>query len=93
MVGNRTNAVFVDYSVVSHGYIFRKLVQFGLVNGLIRKLHKYPVRLPADYSTNHEDSVMKYFDGLHCFDDISQLTGMYPCHTVNTDFRIEFLSL
>ncbi|XP_037274224.1 GATOR1 complex protein NPRL2-like isoform X1 [Rhipicephalus microplus] len=55
----------------------RKLVQYGVMKGLLRRLHKYPIDLKrAADSTSKIKSVSKYFDGAHSYDDICAKTGM-----------------
>ncbi|KAL4225814.1 Nitrogen permease regulator-like 2 [Mactra antiquata] len=55
----------------------KKLVQFGLKNKLIRRLHGYPVRL-----TQNEDmpqslkKISKWLNGNHCMDEISCKSGL-----------------
>ncbi|XP_037575012.1 GATOR complex protein NPRL2-like isoform X1 [Dermacentor silvarum] len=55
----------------------RKLVQYGVMKSLLRRLHKYPIDLKrAADSTSKSKSVAKYFDGAHSYDDICAKTGM-----------------
>ena len=60
------------------GFICRKLIQFGLMRGLIRHLQKYPVRVPNDDSVGNLRNFYKWFNGNHCYDEICCLTGKYP---------------
>ncbi|XP_070377595.1 GATOR1 complex protein NPRL2 isoform X4 [Dermacentor albipictus] len=54
-----------------------KLVQYGVMKSLLRRLHKYPIDLKrAADSTSKIKSVTKYFDGAHSYDDICAKTGM-----------------
>ncbi|XP_067683255.1 GATOR1 complex protein NPRL2-like [Haliotis asinina] len=49
----------------------RKLVQFGLMNGLIRHLHKYPVKLPNEPGQSSRlHHFYQYFKGVHHSDEI-----------------------
>ncbi|XP_071082771.1 GATOR1 complex protein NPRL2-like [Haliotis cracherodii] len=49
----------------------RKLVQFGLMNGLIRHLHKYPVKLPNEPGQSSRlQPFYQYFNGVHNSDEI-----------------------
>ncbi|XP_077582687.1 GATOR1 complex protein NPRL2 [Stigmatopora nigra] len=50
----------------------RKLIQFGLMKSLIRRLQKYPV------SVGHDDKskIPRFFTGCHCYDDICCKTGL-----------------
>ncbi|KAL5013159.1 hypothetical protein ScPMuIL_007429 [Solemya velum] len=58
----------------------RKLIQFGLMKGLIRRLHKYPVKLLSDTaSCTKMPSLYRWFNGFHNYDEISCKEGMsYP---------------
>lgn len=59
----------------------RKLVQYGVMKGLLRRLHKYPIDLKrAGDSTSKIKSVSKYFDGAHSYDDICAKTGGWFLH-------------
>ncbi|KAH7972901.1 hypothetical protein HPB52_018515 [Rhipicephalus sanguineus] len=58
-------------------WLIRKLVQYGVMKGLLRRLHKYPIDLKrAGDSTSKMKSVSRYFDGAHSYDDICAKTGM-----------------
>ncbi|XP_077522286.1 nitrogen permease regulator-like 2 isoform X2 [Amblyomma americanum] len=55
----------------------RKLVQYGVMKGLLRRLHKYPIDLKrSGDSASKSKPVAKYFDGAHSYDDICAKTGM-----------------
>lgn len=57
----------------------RKLVQFGLLNGLIQRLHQYPVRLVQDdpnYTSSRQSAVHKMCNGLHSYDEICCKLGI-----------------
>lgn len=55
---------------------FRKLIQFGLLHDLIRRLHMYPIKLPSDIPSHKKLYFLyKWFDGEHSCDEISQKTG------------------
>uniref|UniRef100_A0A023G1E1 Putative nitrogen permease regulator 2-like protein-like isoform 1 n=1 Tax=Amblyomma triste TaxID=251400 RepID=A0A023G1E1_AMBTT len=63
----------------------RKLVQYGVMKGLLRRLHKYPIDLKrsGDNATKSKP-VAKYFDGAHSYDDICAKTGeqaMFYAHS------------
>ncbi|KAL1132145.1 hypothetical protein AAG570_010102 [Ranatra chinensis] len=47
----------------------RKLVQFGVVENLIRRINKYPVLL-TEGVTGEASHLYSYFTGLHSFDEI-----------------------
>ncbi|XP_033330459.1 nitrogen permease regulator-like 2 isoform X2 [Megalopta genalis] len=55
----------------------RRLVQFGLIEGLIRRVYKYPICLPglpcSDEMKNNP--VYKYFTGTYSLDEICCSTG------------------
>lgn len=55
----------------------RKLVQYGVMKGLLRRLHKYPIDLKHSPETSiaRGKPVAKYFDGAHSYDDICAKTG------------------
>lgn len=62
----------------------RKLLQFGVLEGLIRRMQKYPVQLvtsEASFSRLPQQQLpqrqlSKYLDGSQCFDEISCHTGL-----------------
>ncbi|KAK0089300.1 hypothetical protein PV325_008055 [Microctonus aethiopoides] len=67
----------------------RRLIQFGLIEGLIRRVYKYPINVKRAYVDNDEndrdgkyDSVYKYFTGAYSFDEIC-------CHTSHSVAQIE----
>ncbi|XP_019851509.1 PREDICTED: nitrogen permease regulator 2-like protein isoform X2 [Amphimedon queenslandica] len=55
----------------------RKLIQFGIMEGLIHHLQKYPVlnRENSDIPTELQP-LIKYLDGSHCFDEICCSLGV-----------------
>ncbi|XP_037088178.1 GATOR complex protein NPRL2-like isoform X2 [Pollicipes pollicipes] len=69
----------------------RQLVQFGLLRGLIRRIHKYPVYQPelaagAPAPSRFPESVYRLFDGRHSYDEICVRTGL---SSKELDDRIE----
>lgn len=50
----------------------RKLIQFGLMKGLIRRLQKYPVKVVRDESRRPP----RLYTGCHSYDEICCKTGM-----------------
>lgn len=49
----------------------KKLITFGLLHGLIRRLQKFPVLVKEDPSTIlYQKGIYKYFDGNHSYDEI-----------------------
>nr|XP_002738243.1 PREDICTED: nitrogen permease regulator 2-like protein-like [Saccoglossus kowalevskii] len=57
----------------------RKLIQFGVMKGLIRRLQKYPIRLPSTPSGYHSDnlkSLNKLLQGYNNYDEICCKEGM-----------------
>ncbi|XP_032637350.1 GATOR1 complex protein NPRL2 isoform X3 [Chelonoidis abingdonii] len=50
----------------------RKLVQFGLMKGLIRRLQKYPVKIVRDEKSHPA----RLYTGCHSYDEICCKTGM-----------------
>ena len=56
----------------------RRLIQFGLLKGLIRRIQKYPVKLPNESSTDVSprlQPISKWLGGNHSYDEISCKTG------------------
>ncbi|CAB0036860.1 unnamed protein product [Trichogramma brassicae] len=54
----------------------RKLIQFGLIEGLIRRVHKYPILLPDNHSEEERNNPLyKYFTGSYSLDEICCTTG------------------
>ncbi|XP_046426654.1 GATOR complex protein NPRL2 isoform X1 [Neodiprion pinetum] len=54
----------------------RRLVQFGLIEELIRRVYKYPIHLPGTVSEEgHSNSIYKYFTGTYSLDEICCSTG------------------
>ncbi|XP_069684143.1 GATOR1 complex protein NPRL2-like [Periplaneta americana] len=54
----------------------RKLVQFGMLEGLIRRIYKYPVLLSGDTVANAKDPLHRCFTGLQSVDEICCAHGM-----------------
>ncbi|KAK3773657.1 hypothetical protein RRG08_001387 [Elysia crispata] len=54
----------------------RKLVQFGLMKGLLRRMQKYPLALPGESVTSRVQPLLPWLDGRHNFDQISCETGI-----------------
>ncbi|KAH0949649.1 hypothetical protein HN011_007984 [Eciton burchellii] len=60
----------------------RKLIQFGLIEGLIRRIYNYPVLLPGA-SCNEEarnNPIYRYFTGTYSLDEICCNTGHSTAH-------------
>jgi len=64
--------------------LYRKLLQFGVLEGLVRRVQKYPVQLwtsEAAFSRLSQQQphrqLGKYLDGSQCYDEISCHTGRY----------------
>lgn len=53
----------------------RKLVQFGILEGFIRRINKYPVIL-SEVMSAPSSTMQQYFTGLHSLDEICCATGM-----------------
>jgi len=74
--------------------VYRKLLQFGVLEGLIRRVQKYPVQLmmtEASFSRVPQQQqplrqLSKYLDGSQCYDEISCHTGQ-STGSVATHFR------
>ncbi|XP_025107996.1 GATOR complex protein NPRL2-like isoform X2 [Pomacea canaliculata] len=54
----------------------KHLVQFGLLKGLIRRLQKYPVKLPNEIVAPRLQPILKWLNGSHSYDEISSKSGM-----------------
>ncbi|XP_067947892.1 GATOR1 complex protein NPRL2-like [Watersipora subatra] len=57
----------------------KKLIQFGVVNGLLRRIHKYPVRTSDTYyapETAVGTPYLRYCDGLNSYDEICCALGI-----------------
>ncbi|ESO95737.1 hypothetical protein LOTGIDRAFT_188434 [Lottia gigantea] len=55
----------------------RKLLQYGLLKGFIRRLHKYPIKLPTSETESSKQSLSyQMFDGCHHFDEICCKYGL-----------------
>lgn len=49
----------------------KKLIRFCILNGLIRRLQKYPIITYTDIDSIHNQrGIYKYFDGKHTYDKI-----------------------
>ncbi|XP_041347751.1 GATOR complex protein NPRL2-like [Gigantopelta aegis] len=54
----------------------RKLVQFGLMKGIIHRLHSYPIKLPSEVGTASLPPSYRWFNGCHSFDEICCKIGI-----------------
>lgn len=55
----------------------RKLIQFGLLKNILRRVKKYPIKLAQSEDVIHkQDTLYDWFDGGHSFDEICSQTGM-----------------
>ncbi|XP_071523513.1 GATOR1 complex protein NPRL2 isoform X2 [Panulirus ornatus] len=57
----------------------RKLIQFGLQNGLIRRLHCYPILLPSEdphHTPTKQSAIHTMCNGLHSYDEICCKFGL-----------------
>lgn len=59
---------------VSSLLIPRRLIQFGLMKGLIRRLQKYPVKVARDERSHPA----RLYTGCHSYDEICCKTGTDP---------------
>lgn len=53
----------------------KKLIQFGLMKGLIRRWHKYPIKLTSESDSHRQRNLHNWFNGLHSYDEICCKTG------------------
>jgi len=70
------------FQVMEHVDV-RRFIQFGLIKGLIYRIHKYAVsdqylemKAKGENPAKDGDILMKYLDGCHCFDQISVETNL-----------------
>lgn len=54
-------------------HVFRRLIQFGLMKALIRRLQKYPVKVIRDERSRPP----RLYTGCHSYDEICCKTGMF----------------
>lgn len=64
------------YNPHSLGVDERKLIHYGLMLGIIRRLHKFPVKLPHEPGSIRLRDLYKYFNGCHSYDEICCITGL-----------------
>lgn len=67
---------FIKFYVLVN-YLYRKLVQFGVMKGLLRRMHKYPVALPGEHISPRVQHFVRLLDGKHSFDQICCETGRH----------------
>ena len=73
---------FTNTALCGNKQSFRKLIHFGMIEGLLRRVQRYPVHpnpdLPTPFAITRAEQqrVYKYMDGLHSFDEICCLCGM-----------------
>ena len=61
----------------------QKLIKFGLTNGFIRRIQKYPILLPTDLNESQNDKRFRgFFDGSNSYDQIC-------CETRNSYHELE----
>jgi len=66
----------IRYNPSANGIDEKKLVRFGCVKGLIRRLQKYPIFVEHGVtSVTNRRGFYKYFDGDHSYDMICTKTG------------------
>ena len=53
----------------------RKLIQYGLMAGLIRRLEKYPIKLTNETGSSRLRDHNRWFSGKHSYDEICSKTG------------------
>lgn len=63
---------------VSSLLVPRRLIQFGLMKGLIRRLQKYPVKVARDERSHPA----RLYTGCHSYDEICCKTGEDPGSSV-----------
>lgn len=75
--------------------LYRKLLQFGVLEGLVRRIEKYAIQLATSepsFSRAQQQQQLpvrqlsKYLDGSQCYDEIS-------CHTGSSTVVVSCVSL
>lgn len=75
--------VCTKFNPSGNGIDEKKLVRFGLIKGILRRLQKYPVFMNTDPSSvYHQRGVYRYFDGTENFDEICVKAGK-PLNELN----------
>ncbi|KAL3853694.1 hypothetical protein ACJMK2_017216 [Sinanodonta woodiana] len=55
----------------------KKLIQFGLMKKLIRRLHKYPIKVPGDNDSSSKiQHLTRWLNGMYSYDEICCKTGL-----------------
>lgn len=70
---------------VSSLLVPRRLIQFGLMKGLIRRLQKYPVKVARDERSHPA----RLYTGCHSYDEICCKTGEGPGSSVQLSGLVE----
>lgn len=73
--GTTVKDLCVRHSPAKMGLDERRLVQYLVLRGILRRVHKYPV-LSVDSSPSHRHGVYQWFTGGHHTDEISVKTGL-----------------
>jgi len=67
-------------------------ILFGVLNNIIKRVHKYPLSLPPPNPNNKDTGISrtileKFIDGKHNYDEISVETGL-PYHEIDSLFSL-----
>ncbi|ELT95816.1 hypothetical protein CAPTEDRAFT_222035 [Capitella teleta] len=74
--GTTVRDLCARYHPHSLGIDVRKLIQYGSMQGYIRRLHKYPVKLPNEGGSSFLRHLYRWFSGAHSYDEICTATGL-----------------
>ncbi|KAI1292649.1 GATOR complex protein NPRL2 [Halotydeus destructor] len=66
------------YNPSTSGIDEKKLIRFGVLKGIIRRIHKYPVLTTDPSAISAQRGVYRLFDGSHSLDEICVLTSKSP---------------
>ena len=69
-------------------HVDRRLIQYGLMKGLVRRLHKYPVKLPNESGNSRHRHLYRWFNGCHSMDEICCETGGLILHILKSSDAI-----
>lgn len=67
--------LFQDPSLKDSNIDLKKFISFSLLNGLIRRIHKYPSSISPQIPQNFF-FLKNYADGKHCYDELSVTFGL-----------------
>ncbi|KAI0207176.1 GATOR complex protein NPRL2 [Lamellibrachia satsuma] len=74
--GTTVRDLCIQHNPHALGIDERKLIQYGLMKGFIRRLHKYPIKLPNEPGSNKLSHLYRWFTGYNSYDEICCQTGL-----------------